>query len=78
MFVSGRASDISKCFVSRQLPAALDRYLTALPAMSLAPVAPLYLARSRSARPLPHGFAGRVARPSRSILVGPALLVRFA
>ena len=32
MFVSDRASDISKCFVN-QLPAALDRYLTALPAM---------------------------------------------
>ena len=52
MFVSDRASDISKCFVSRQLPAALDRYLTALPAMSLG--------------------------PGHSILLGPALLLRFA
>ncbi|HVD95418.1 MAG TPA: hypothetical protein VNE84_04670, partial [Candidatus Limnocylindria bacterium] len=40
MFVSDRASDIGECFVSWQLPAALDRYLTALPAMSLDPVAP--------------------------------------
>jgi hypothetical protein len=29
----------------------------------------LYLASSRCARPLPHGFTGHVARPSRSILV---------
>ena len=38
----------SRSIVSRLLPARLDRYLTALPAMSLAPVAPLYLACSRS------------------------------
>jgi hypothetical protein len=31
------------------------------------PAAPLYLARSRSARPLPRGFTGHVANPSRSI-----------
>ena len=34
-------------FVSRQLPAALDRYLTALPAMSLVPVAPFLSAQPR-------------------------------
>jgi len=45
LFVSDGASDISKCFVSRQLHAALDRYLTALPAMSLAPVAPFLSAQ---------------------------------
>ena len=45
MFVSDSASDIGKCFVCRQLPAALDRYLTAFPAMSLAPVAPFLSAQ---------------------------------
>jgi hypothetical protein len=35
-------------------------------------------AASRCARPLTHGFTGHVARPSRSILLGAALLVRFA
>ena len=38
--VRGHAVRASSGFVSRQLPAALDRYLTALPAMSLIPVAP--------------------------------------
>ena len=35
-------------------------------------------AASRCARPLPHGFTGHVACPSRSILVSPALFLRFA
>ena len=38
---------IHEGFVSRQLPAALDRYLTALPAMSLVPVAPFLSAQPR-------------------------------
>jgi hypothetical protein len=47
LFVSDGASQIGERFVSRQLPAALDRYLTALPAMSLAPVAPFLSAQPR-------------------------------
>src|SRR5438093_13536608 len=35
-------------------------------------------AASRCARPLPHGFTGHVARPSRSILVVASMLLRFA
>ena len=48
----------------RRCPAAPfpHRCLAAFPAMSLVPVAPLYLARSRSARPLP----SRLFRPCRS------------
>ena len=38
---------IHEGFVSRQLPAALDRYLTALPAMSLVPVAPFLSSQPR-------------------------------
>src|SRR6266498_5084701 len=45
LFLRDRAPQIAGRFVSRQLPAALDRYLTALPAMSLAPVAPFLSAR---------------------------------
>ena len=50
-------------------PAALDRYLAALPAMSLIPFAPLYPGCARSARPLPRGFTGHVAHPIRSIQI---------
>ncbi len=39
-FMESKTRSASSGFVSRQLPAALDRYLTALPAMSLIPVAP--------------------------------------
>ena len=49
-------------------PRSLAATLAALPSMSLNPFAPLYLARSRSARPLPRGVAGHVAHPVRSIL----------
>ena len=35
--------------------------------LTLIPSAPLYLGCSRSARPLPRGFTGHVAHPSRSI-----------
>jgi hypothetical protein len=38
---------IHEGFVSRQLPAALDRYLTALPAMSLVPIAPFLSSQPR-------------------------------
>jgi hypothetical protein len=48
-------------------PRSLAATLAALPSMSLNPFAPLYLARSRSARPLPRGLTGHVAHPSRSI-----------
>jgi hypothetical protein len=37
---TGHVAHPGRSIVSRQLPAALDGYLTALPAMSLAPVAP--------------------------------------
>ena len=47
LLVSDRPSQIGERFVSRQLPAALDRYLTALPAMSLAPAAPFSSAQPR-------------------------------
>jgi hypothetical protein len=47
--------------VSRQLPAALDRYLTALPAMSLIPFAPLYL----GSFPLRSTVTSRLYRPCR-------------
>jgi hypothetical protein len=47
LLVRDRAPQIAWRFVSRQLPAALDRYLTALPAMSLAPVASFLSAQPR-------------------------------
>jgi len=56
------------------------RCLGAFPAMSLVPVAPLYLARSRSARPLP----SRLFRPCRSshslhsTLQGPRSIPRYS
>ena len=70
--MNGRQEDIASAVPAdldciSAAPAALDHYLVALPAMSLIPVAPLYLGCSRSARPLPRGFTGHVAHPSRSI-----------
>jgi hypothetical protein len=50
-----------RCCISAA-PAAFDRYLAALPAMSLIPFAPLYLSSSRCVRPLQH--SSRVAIPS--------------
>jgi hypothetical protein len=50
-----------------RFPHSLAASLAALPSMSLIPFAPLYLGCSRSARPLPRGFTGHVARPNRSI-----------
>jgi hypothetical protein len=47
LFLRDQAPQIAGRFVSRQLPAVLDRYLTALPAMSLAPVAPFLSAQPR-------------------------------
>jgi len=47
LLLPDRASQIAGRFVSWQLPAALDRYLTALPAMSLAPFAPFLSAQPR-------------------------------
>jgi len=67
-----RASPALHCISTA--PAALDRYLAALPAMSLIPFAPLYLGCARSARPLPRGFTGHVAHPIRSILLSYSLL----
>ena len=58
-----RASRALHCISAA--PAALDRYLAALPA-SRHPIAPLSRC-ARSARPLPRGF-GHVAHPIRSIL----------
>ena len=43
------------------------RWLIRLRALRRDKAEELYLARSRSARPLPHGFTGHVARPSRSV-----------
>src|SRR6266550_2613142 len=48
-------------------PRSLAASLAVLPSMSLIPSAPLYLGSSRCARPLPRGFTGHVAHPSRSI-----------
>jgi hypothetical protein len=47
LLLPDRAPQVARRFVSRQLPAALDRYLTALPAMSLAPFAPFLSAHPR-------------------------------
>ena len=68
-----RASRALHCISAA--PAALDRYLAALPAMSLIPFAPLYLGCARSARPLPRGFTGHVAHPIRSILLPSSFLL---
>ena len=59
-----RASRALHCISAA--PAALDRYLAALPAMSLIPFAPLYRLRPQLAV---LGFTGHVAHPIRSILL---------
>jgi hypothetical protein len=52
--------------VSRQPPAALDRYLTALPAMSLAPVAPFAEAMARQVRfDVNFGFRNQAATDAK-------------
>jgi hypothetical protein len=53
--------------VSRLLPASLDRYLAALPAMSLIPVAPFAASRMLPARRLRSRGGGNPSRPLLSV-----------
>src|SRR6266480_5214050 len=77
--LTGHVAHPGRSIVSRSLPLVSTATLAALPALSLTPVAPLYLARSSCARPLP----SRLCRPCRSprslhcISLAPAALDRY-